>query len=158
MEKQNYLEEIRFWEHPVCRDRPDRGEEQEILQGESDGLSSPTQPQDSSWYDGEAKNDFCLFQEILFSVNKLNPRVKLYVPTEESFLTPLDVIRTTDTNFDVMSEKHGWRLLERRWSKRIVRHVVGKGVNSLSHFYLVHKFIFRPQAMKIPLAKAAVDK
>ena len=31
----------------------------------------------------------------------------MYVPTEESFLTPLkyiDVTRTTDTNLDVMSE------------------------------------------------------
>ena len=36
-------------------------------------------------------------------------RVKLYVPTEESFPIPLnyiDVTRTTDTALDVMSEKH----------------------------------------------------
>ena len=35
-------------------------------------------------------------------------RVKLYVPTEESFPIPLkyiDVTRTTDTTLDVMSEK-----------------------------------------------------
>ena len=35
--------------------------------------------------------------------------VKLYVPTDESFPTPLkyiDVMRTTDTTLDVMSEKH----------------------------------------------------
>ena len=38
----------------------------------------------------------------------MEPRVKLYVPTEESFPTPLkyiDVTRTTDTTLDVMSEK-----------------------------------------------------
>ena len=33
-----------------------------------------------------------------------------------------------------------------------------KGENSLQHFNLVHKFIPLPQAMKIPAAKAAVDK
>ena len=34
----------------------------------------------------------------------------------------------------------------------------GKGENSLQHYNLVHKFIPLPQAMKIPAAKAAVDK
>ena len=34
----------------------------------------------------------------------------------------------------------------------------GKGDNSLQHYNLVHKFILMPQAMKIPAAKAAVDK
>ena len=37
-------------------------------------------------------------------------------------------------------------------------HVAGKGDNSLQHENLVHKFIPVPQAMKIPAAKAAVDK
>ena len=36
-------------------------------------------------------------------------------------------------------------------------HIAGKGDNSLQH-YLVHKFIPMLQAMKIPAAKAAVDK
>ena len=34
----------------------------------------------------------------------------------------------------------------------------GKGEKSLQHYNLVHKFIPMPQAMKIPAAKAAVDK
>ena len=33
-----------------------------------------------------------------------------------------------------------------------------KGDNSSQHYYLVHKFIPMPQAMRIPAAKAAVDK
>ena len=33
-----------------------------------------------------------------------------------------------------------------------------KGDNSLQHYNLVHKFIPMPQDMKIPAAKAAVDK
>ena len=37
-------------------------------------------------------------------------------------------------------------------------HIEGKGNNSLQHYNLVHKFIPMPQAIKIPAAKAAVDK
>ena len=37
-------------------------------------------------------------------------------------------------------------------------HIAGKGDNSLQHYNLVHKFIPMLQAMKIPDAKAAVDK
>ena len=37
-------------------------------------------------------------------------------------------------------------------------HIAGKGENSLQHNSLVHQFIPMPQAMKIPAAKAAVDK
>ena len=38
-------------------------------------------------------------------------------------------------------------------------HIAGKGENSLQRYSLVHKFnFFMPQAMKIPAAKAAVDK
>ena len=43
----------------LIRDRPERGEEREILQGESGGLSSPFPHQDDSTRDdAEAKNDF----------------------------------------------------------------------------------------------------
>ena len=37
-------------------------------------------------------------------------------------------------------------------------HIAGKGNKSLQHYNRVHKFIPLPQAMKIPAAKAAVDK
>ena len=37
-------------------------------------------------------------------------------------------------------------------------HIAGKGDNSLQHYNLVHKFIPMPQAMKIPAAKAALNK
>ena len=37
-------------------------------------------------------------------------------------------------------------------------HIVGKEDNSLQHYNLVHTFIPMPQDMKIPAAKAAVDK
>ena len=37
-------------------------------------------------------------------------------------------------------------------------HIAGKGENSLQHYNLFYKFIPMPQAVKIPPAKAAVDK
>ena len=37
-------------------------------------------------------------------------------------------------------------------------HIAGKGNNPLQHYNLVHKFNPMPQAMKIPDAKAAVNK
>ena len=37
-------------------------------------------------------------------------------------------------------------------------HIAGKGNNSRQHYNMVLKFIPMPQAMKIPAAKAAVDK
>ena len=36
--------------------------------------------------------------------------------------------------------------------------IAGKEENSLQHYNLVHKFIPMPQAVKIPAAKAVVDK
>ena len=36
--------------------------------------------------------------------------------------------------------------------------IAGEGFTSMTHYNLVHKFIPMPQAMKIPDAKAAVDK
>ena len=37
-------------------------------------------------------------------------------------------------------------------------HIAEKGFNSINHYNLAHQFIPMPQAMKIPDAKAAVDK
>ena len=37
-------------------------------------------------------------------------------------------------------------------------HIAGKGINSLSHYNLAHKWTFMPLPMKIPDAEAAVDK
>ena len=36
-------------------------------------------------------------------------------------------------------------------------HISAQGINSLSHYNLIHKFIPMPQALKIPDAKAAVE-
>ena len=37
-------------------------------------------------------------------------------------------------------------------------HIAGRGNNSLQHYDMVHKFIPMPLAMKIPAAKAAMEK
>ena len=47
---------------------------------------------------------------------------------------------------------------ENRYQTHHEDHIAGKGNNSLQHFNLVLKFIPLLQAMKIPAAKAAVDK
>ena len=91
----------------LIRDSADRGEEQ-VLRGESDGLSSPLQD-DSTLDDAEARNDFWSITRDFICRRHVEPRVKLHVPTEESFFIPLqhiDVTGTTDTTLDVMSEKH----------------------------------------------------
>ena len=50
------------------------------------------------------------------------------------------------------------RMEEPRGPPNHEHHIAGTGDNSLQHYNMVHKFIPMPQAMKIPAAKAAVDK
>ena len=94
----------------LIRERRERGEEQEILRGESDGLSSPIPFQDDSTPDdAEAKNHFWTITGEFIYRHLVEPRVKLYPPEEESFpvlLKYIDVTRITDTTLDVMLEKH----------------------------------------------------
>ena len=85
------------------RDRPDRGEEQGHLLGESDGCP----PQDSSTDNGGAKNDFWSTSGNYIYRHHGEPRVTLYAPREESFPIPLryiDVTRARGTTLDVMLE------------------------------------------------------
>ena len=94
----------------LIRDRPERGEEQEVFQGESDGLYTPSPLQDDSTRDdAEAKNNFWSAAGDFIYRHHVEPRVKLYVPREESFPIPLkyiDVARTTHTSQDMLLEKH----------------------------------------------------
>ena len=88
----------------LTRDSPDRGEEREDLRGESDG----SLPQDSSPGDGEARNDSWSTSGYYIYRHHVEPSVKLYVPREESFPSPLryiDVTRTTSTTLDAMFER-----------------------------------------------------
>ena len=104
MEQQNPWR--RSTSETLIRDRPERGEEQEVFRGESDGLSSPNPVQDDSTRDDEeAKNDFWSITGDFVYRHHVEPRVKLYMPKEESFPVPLkyiDVTRNTSTSFDVL--------------------------------------------------------
>ena len=57
---------------------------------------------------GEAKNDFWSITGDFIHLHHVEPRVKLHMPKEESFLVPLkyiDISRTTRTNLDVKQER-----------------------------------------------------
>ena len=90
----------------LTRDRPERGEEQEILQGNSDERKTPSHlEEDSTRDDEEAKNDFWTITGEFIYRHHVVPRVKLYVPQEETFPIPMkyiDVTRTTYTSLDVL--------------------------------------------------------
>ena len=75
--------------------------------GESEG-SLPPPPQDSLPDAGEAMNDFLSMSGNFIHRHHVEPRVKLFLPREESFPIPLkyiDVSRTSHTNLDVKQEK-----------------------------------------------------
>ena len=93
----------------LISDRPERGEEQEVLRGESDKLSFPVPLQDVSTRDDEEATSDCwtVTGEFIYR-HHVEPRVKRYMPTEESFPVPLkciDVARTTQTSQDKLLEK-----------------------------------------------------
>ena len=104
-----FLGEQRLRTSTLTWERPERGEEQEILQGKSDELHSPTQLDDNSTRDDEeAKDDFWTITGDFISRHHVVPRVKLYMPKEETFPIPLkfiDVNRTTYRSLDVLLEK-----------------------------------------------------
>ena len=104
-----YGREQRLRTSTLTRERTEQGEEQEILQGRSEELDSPTQLQDDLSRDNEeAKNDFLSITGEFIHRHHVVLRVKLYVPKEESFPFPLqhiDVTRTSYTSLDVMLEK-----------------------------------------------------
>ena len=106
------------------RNRPERGEEREVFQGESDGLSSPTPIQDDSTRnDAEADNDFWSITGDFIYRHHVEPRVKLYMPKEESFPIPMkyiDVTRTTHTSPDVLVEKQ----IEDYWNVNGEREII----------------------------------
>ena len=80
----------------LTRERRERREEQEILQGNSDEWYPPSHPQEDSTLDGEeAKNDFWTITGEFIYRHHVEPRVKLYVPTEESLPIPLKYIDDT---------------------------------------------------------------
>ena len=71
----------------LIRGRPDRGEVQEILQGVSDGLSSPTPHQDVSTVDdAKLKMISGLLREISFVAITCNPESNCTCREKNNFL------------------------------------------------------------------------
>ena len=66
----------------------------------------------------------------------------------------------TNTRFSCIDEAHEStrQRIESVTNRSHEDHIAGKGQNSISHYNKVHKFILMPHVMKIPVAKAAVDK
>ena len=113
MEQSKSLGENSVWEpSTLIRDRPERGEEQEVLPGESDELFSPTPLQaDSTRDDAEAKHP-------------VEPRVKTLLAERRVISYSNEIHRRYQNNTYVtgciVGETYGW-LLERGWRKRIIR-------------------------------------
>ena len=104
-----------------------------------------------------------------FKEIRKNARRKLEVPVPAAMLceTPREECRETCNGTEncktkdaciVEADESTRKCLEGTLHKNDEDHITGKGINSLSHYNLVRKFIPMPQAMKIPDAKAAVDK
>ena len=80
----------------LVRHRPIQGDGHFDFLGESEGSLPP--PHDSLPDAGEAINDFWSMSGSFIYRHHVEPRIKLYVPREEPFLTPMkyiDVTRTT---------------------------------------------------------------
>ena len=68
----------------LIRDRPERGEEQEVFRGKPDGVSSPKPLQgDSTRDDAEAKYDFRSITGDFIYRHHAKSRFKLYMPKEK---------------------------------------------------------------------------
>ena len=109
----------------LIRDNPDRGEEEDNLQGESDGSSS-TPLRDSSWYDGEARNDFrSMSGDFILSSSGGTQSQTVRAKRRILFYSTQKNRRYQDYRYILgcnVGEKHR-RLLERWWRSRIVRNV-----------------------------------
>ena len=86
---QIFRKERRLRTATLTRERPERGEEQEILQGNSDEwYAQSSHEEDSTHDDEEAQSDFWTNTGEFIYRHHVVPRVKLYMPKEESFPVP----------------------------------------------------------------------
>ena len=109
----------------LIRDRPERGEEQEILRGESGGLFSPSPLQDDSTReDAEAKNDFGSITRDLIYRHHVEPPCETNHAERRNISYSTEVHRRlqnyTYVTWCIVGKTYWW-LLERRWRSRIVR-------------------------------------
>ena len=113
------------------RERLERGEEQEILQGSSDEwvCSIPSSRRLNPWWWRRWKMISGRSQEKFIYRHHVEPRVKLYVPREESFTYSVEVHRRCQNNIYISGRiggeniedywKCGWRMKIMRCMDRI---------------------------------------
>ena len=87
----------------LTRQRPIRGESHLNFLGESEGSLPP--PQDSFSDASEARNDFWSMSGNFIYRHHVEPRVKLYVPREESFPVSLKYIDVSRTSHTILADK-----------------------------------------------------
>ena len=96
-----------------------------------------------------------------------NARRKLEIPMQAAmpYKTPVNCRVETHCGIGKRKTKHACIVdestrirLEEAPYRYHEDHIAAKGINSLSHNNLVHKFIPMPQALKIPDAKVALEK
>ena len=85
---------------------------------------------------------------------------KKYCSPQETEARNCESNKIPKTRHECIVEAHDStrKRLESSLPKDHEDHIAGKRKNSMTQYNLVHKFIPVPQAMKIPDAKAAVDK
>ena len=115
-----------FWRRSgstLIRDSPDSGEEQGNLLGESDGSSS-TPFQDSSLWEGEARNDFWSISGNYFTAITWNPESNCTCREKHHSLFHWNTSTWPGLQLHWMSCWRKYRrLLERWWRSRMVRYV-----------------------------------
>ena len=87
-----------------------------------------------------------------------NARRKLEVPMTAAMPCKIPIKSSGETHRNIGKRKRKYACCCCREYTTHQDHITEKGMNSIIHYSLVYKFIPMPQAMKIPAAKAAVDK
>ena len=123
---QNSWRRSRLRTSTLIHDRPERGEEQEVFQGESDELSSPKPS--SKWLNtrrrGSQKMISGLLRKMSFIAITLNPESNCTFREKNHLLFRWSTSTLPETFIYITGcivWKTYWRLLERRWRKRIIR-------------------------------------
>ena len=124
MERWNFLEEIRIWEHPPESGIAQTGEMNKIIfkGNQTDLLQHHSKTHRGMMWSWKW---FLVHVRRFYLPSPRGPKFKLYMPKKDHFLFPMrymDVNRTTYTSLDVLLGKY-WRLLERAWRSRIVIYV-----------------------------------
>ena len=106
-------------------------------------------------------------EEFKHTMKNARRKLEIPMPAAMSCKTPINGCGETCRNIGKHQTKYACIVeadepmrirLEGRPKRYHEDHIAAKGINSLSHFNLVHKFIPMPQALKIPDAKAPVEK